>query len=143
MSHRNVNEKQKITHSNTTAVTNEHGAVVTVGNRLRERGKVFFKRVGLPLLYALALCSLQAVTAQASETGTAAITGSFNNLIDLVKAIVSSIGALVTLWGIFEYGNAMQSNDGMMQSMGFKRIGGGLVMLLAPQLLTIFTTTGA
>ena len=34
-------------------------------------------------------------------------------------------------------GTAMQGNDGVMQSGAFKRIGGGLVMAIAPQLLSV------
>lgn len=71
-------------------------------------------------------------------SGATIIEHGFSNLLDLVKAFVSSIGTIIVLWGLFEWGNAMQSNDGMMQSMAFKRIGGGLVMTLGPQLLTLF-----
>lgn len=67
-----------------------------------------------------------------------AIDGKFNILTDMVKSFVSSIGTIVTLWGLFEWGNAMQSNDGMMQSAAMKRIGGGLVMSIGPQLLSSF-----
>ncbi len=62
----------------------------------------------------------------------------FTTLTDLIKAFVSSIGSIIVLWGIFEWGNSLQSSDGMQQSMAFKRIGGGLVMTLAPQLLGLF-----
>lgn len=66
------------------------------------------------------------------------ITSGFNNLLDIVKSLVSSIGTIVLLWGFFEWGTSMQSQDGVMQSSAFKRIGGGLVMVLAPQLITVF-----
>ncbi len=56
---------------------------------------------------------------------------------DLVSSFVSAVGIIITLWGFFEWGNSMQSGDGSAQSMAFRRIGGGLVMLLAPQILSI------
>lgn len=56
---------------------------------------------------------------------------------DLVSSFVSAVGIIITLWGVFEWGNSMQSGDGSAQSMAFRRIGGGLVMLLAPQILNI------
>ncbi len=73
----------------------------------------------------------------ATDTGANVITSGMQSLTDLVKAFISAVGVIITLWGMFEWGNAMQANDGMMQSAAFKRIGGGLVMVLAPQLLPL------
>lgn len=67
------------------------------------------------------------------------VTAKFDTLKDLVASIVSGIGVIISLWGISEFGMAMQGNDGMMQSHSFKRIAGGLIMVLAPQILTILT----
>lgn len=74
----------------------------------------------------------------AQSGASSTITSGFNNLLDIVKSLVSSIGTIVLLWGFFEWGTSMQSQDGVMQSSAFKRIGGGLVMVLAPQLITVF-----
>lgn len=54
----------------------------------------------------------------------------------ILAALVSSIGAIILLWAFFEVGVSMQSQEGTMQAMGFKRVGGGLVMTLAPQLVS-------
>ena len=67
------------------------------------------------------------------------ITTQFDTFKDLVATIISCIGIIISLWGISEFGMAMQGNDGMMQSHSFKRIAGGLVMVLAPQILAILT----
>ena len=64
------------------------------------------------------------------------VTGAFNNLTAIITAIVSSIGSIILLWALFEIGVSMQSQEGTMQAMGFKRVGGGLVMTLAPQLVS-------
>ena len=73
-----------------------------------------------------------------STSGASTVTSSFSSLTDIVTALVSSIGTIVLLWGFFEWGTSMQSTDGVMQSSAFKRIGGGLIMVLAPQLISAF-----
>lgn len=65
------------------------------------------------------------------------VTAPFDTLKGLVAAILSSIGYIITLWGIGEWGLAYQSSEGTMQAQAFKRIGGGFVMVLAPQILAI------
>lgn len=98
--------------------------------------KVNWKEAGRFLAFVAfnALLMTQPVFA---TSGANVITSGMQNLTDLVKAFVSAVGVIITLWGVFEWGNAMQANDGMMQSAAFKRIGGGLVMVLAPQLLPL------
>lgn len=87
---------------------------------------------------ALALFYITPVFAASATDGANVITTSFATLIAIVTALISSFGSLVLLWGIMEWGISMQSQDGTMQSMAFKRIGGGLVMVLAPQLFNAF-----
>jgi hypothetical protein len=66
--------------------------------------------------------------------GATTVTNGISSLTDIVKAFVSAVGAIIVLWGLFEWGNAMQTNDGGMQSAAFKRIGGGIIMTLGPQI---------
>ena len=89
------------------------------------------------LLAAVCVC-MAALPVNAANEGAQIVTTGLESLLDIIKAFVSSVGTMVVLWGLFEWGNSMQSNDGMMQSSAFKRIGGGLVMTLGPQLLSIF-----
>lgn len=70
-------------------------------------------------------------------SGEEIITTKFDTVKNIVAAIVTAIGGLVTLWGIFEFGNAMQTQEGGAQSQALKRIGGGLVMIVASQLVTL------
>ena len=74
----------------------------------------------------------------AAGEGAAVIENGFATLLDIVKALVSAIGTIVLLWGLFEWGTSLQSPNGAEQSSAFKRIGGGLVMILAPQLISLF-----
>ena len=90
---------------------------------------------------ALAIAALTVVTMNPEfvyASGAGQVTAKFNSLKEIVTALVSSIGTIVLLWGFFEWGTSMQSTDGVMQSSAFKRIGGGLIMVLAPQLLSAF-----
>lgn len=81
------------------------------------------------------------VYAAKSSTGTSVITTGFNSLYEIVAAIVSSIGQLLLLWGVFEWATALNSQDGTMQSMAFKRIASGLVACLAPQIVTVISSS--
>lgn len=89
-------------------------------------------------VFGAVLISQPALASEAASGGAAIVTDGLNSLIDIIKAFVSSVGTMVVLWGLFEWGNSMQGHDGMMQAAAFKRIGGGLIMTLGPQLLSIF-----
>lgn len=79
-------------------------------------------------------CGNSAYAADASGI----ITSQFDKLLDIVLSIISSCGTIFTVWGIFEWGIAFQGQDGTAQAHAFKRIAGGLVIIVAPQLITLF-----
>ncbi len=79
------------------------------------------------------------VSAAAAKNNTAAITSAFGVIYDIIAAIISSIGQLYLLWGVFEWATALNSQDGTMQSMAFKRIAAGVVAVLVPQLIPLVT----
>ena len=94
---------------------------------------------GIPAAIAAALIMIvMTVPAFAAGEGATVIQNGFATLLDIVKALVSAIGTIVLLWGLFEWGTSLQSPNGAEQSSAFKRIGGGLVMILAPQLISLF-----
>lgn len=74
----------------------------------------------------------------AAASGASVVTTNFGILTDIMTALVSSIGEIVLLWGFLELGTSMQSQEGSMQAGAFKRVGGGIMMVLAPQLLAAF-----
>ena len=74
----------------------------------------------------------------ATASGADVISSSLDSFYNIVAAFVSAVGAIITLWGVFEWGTSMQSNDGTMQANAFKRVGGGLVMILAPNIIQGF-----
>ena len=101
---------------------------------------------GIVVLYVVVLALYVAQAAvcasgNAAATGANVITQGFSGLLDIVTALISAIGTIILLWGFFEWGISLQSQDGVMQSAAFKRIGGGLVMILAPQLISVFITS--
>ena len=94
------------------------------------------KRTAALILLTLLLVHMTMPVMAANVT---AVTAQFTILKTIMTTIVSSIGTLVTLWGLFEFGNSMQTQEGGAQSQALKRIGGGLIMTIAPQLLNLFT----
>lgn len=63
----------------------------------------------------------------------------FGIIYDIIAGIVSSVGELFLLWGMFEWAQALNTQDGGAQSMAFKRISSGLVAVLSPQLIPLVT----
>lgn len=112
---------------------------------MRERGVRTVKRA-VPAFFT-AYCyfsmyvSVYVPVYAAKASGTSVITSGFNSLYEIVAAIVSSIGQLLLLWGVFEWATALNSQDGTMQSMAFKRIASGLVDCLAPQIVTVISAS--
>lgn len=89
------------------------------------------------LVACMHVTSVPVFASQAASGDYSSITAPFDTLKGLVAAILSSIGYIVTLWGIGEWGISYQSSEGTMQAQAFKRIGGGFVMVMAPQILSL------
>lgn len=69
----------------------------------------------------------------------AIINSGFDPIYEIIAAIVSAIGQLYLLWGLFEWAQSLNTQDGGAQSMAFKRVASGLVAVLGPQLVPIIT----
>lgn len=70
---------------------------------------------------------------------TSAITTSFKSIYNIIAAIVTSIGQLYLLWGVFEWATSLNSQDGTAQSMAFKRIAAGLIACMAPTIISMIS----
>lgn len=92
--------------------------------------------IGLLVFITVYYPQAMAFAADEAATGADIVNNSVGKIYDILAAFVSSIGSIVTLWMIFEMGMAVQSQEGTMQANGIKRVGGGLIMVLAPQLIT-------
>lgn len=77
-----------------------------------------------------------AVFAADASEGARLVSDSIGKVYDMMAAFVSSLGSIIVLWMLFDMGMAVQSQEGTMQANGIKKVGGGLVMVLAPQLIS-------
>ena len=84
---------------------------------MSEKGVRTVKRAVPAFFTAYCYFSMYVPVYAAKATGTSVITSGFNSLYEIVAAIVSSIGQLLLLWGVFEWATALNSQDGTMQSM--------------------------
>ncbi|HEY9574170.1 MAG TPA: hypothetical protein VIR32_01385 [Lachnospiraceae bacterium] len=98
----------------------------------RKRKKVNKKVVLGYLLGALFCFSSFATPVFAAEV----VNGKFDTLYSLVSAIISNVGIFFLLWGVFEFATAWMGGDGSMQANAFKKMAGGIVAILAPELVT-------
>ncbi len=83
------------------------------------------KKILMAALYVGALLLCYSIPVSAS----AAITGKIDNLKNLVLGIIQSAGAIVLLWGVFEFASAYQSRDTTQQTESLKKIVSGLLMV--------------
>lgn len=92
-------------------------------------------------IYALTGTILQTapLIANAANAGAQAVNQSMGNFQAMIVALVSSFGSIILLWGVFEFGTAIQSPNGTEQAQGFKRILGGLIMTIAPSIVAGLT----
>ena len=75
--------------------------------------------------------------ASGTQIDTSVVTQGTDNLFLILAALVSSLGQLILLWAVLEFGMSLQSNDGSMTAFGFKRFGGGFLMGIAPQIIAL------
>jgi len=75
--------------------------------------------------------------AWAKEAAKKEVIGKFESFETLFADIVSILGTIYTLWGVSEWGLAWHESNGTMGGQSFKRIFGGLVVVLSPQILAI------
>ncbi len=108
------------------------------GIRHAGNGGKNIKMAGQAALAIMCLCLYVASPVYAA-TNTGVIKTGFGVVYDIIAAIISSVGQLYLLWGVFEWATALNSQDGTMQSMAFKRIAAGLVACLTPQLIPLVT----
>lgn len=92
-------------------------------------------------LTVLALTGASQMTAFAAGAN-GVIQSGFNAVYQIIAAIVSSIGSLFLLWGVFEWAQSLNTQDGGAQSATFKRIGSGIVATVAPQIIPLINGGG-
>ena len=93
------------------------------------------KQIVKVMVMALVLSFCLTLTCQA--TGADAITGKINNLYNLVKSIIIAIGAIVLIWGVFDFATAWQSHDSTQMTAGIRKIVSGVLMAGAGTVVSI------
>ena len=64
----------------------------------------------------------------------------FSNFFQIVATFISSVGAIVGLYCIAEIGGSwMGQGNGGAQFEAFRRMGGAILWICAPQLISLFT----
>ena len=91
--------------------------------------------IGLLVFIVMYYPQVSVFAADAAD-GAELVSNTVGKVYDIMAAFVSSVGAIIVLWMLFEMGMAVQSQEGTMQANGIKKVGGGLVMVLAPQLIS-------
>ena len=64
------------------------------------------------------------ITANAADSSTV-VTNAFSSFLSVIKSIISCIGIIVILWGVFEMGTAMQGMMVLCNLVHLKGIGRG------------------
>ena len=92
--------------------------------------------IGLSVFVMIYYPQMAVFAADDPVTGAQLVSNSVGKVYDILAAFVSSVGSIIVLWMLFEMGMTVQSQEGTMQANGIKRVGGGLIMVLAPQLIS-------
>lgn len=103
--------------------------------RIQNVDEVRFFQVMLALLITTVIMAGEVSPVYAADAANV-VAAKFTSLQNLVSGIISSVGSIITLMGISEWGIAFQGSEGTMQANAFRRIAGGFVMAMAPQILT-------
>ena len=106
----------------------------------RKKLMFYIGMFALGALIVLSPANVMAASKDAATQGANVIKSYMKNFYDIVCAFVSSFGTIILLWGCFEFGTSLQSPNGSEQSTAFKRISGGLFMILAPQIILGFVS---
>ena len=103
--------------------------------RMNDKKKVLKAMSGMLALSVMLLSTPIGVLA---SEGATVVTNNFKSFYDIVAALASAVGSILLLWNVVEWGITLNSQEGMMQARAFKGIGGALVMILAPQIISGF-----
>lgn len=101
--------------------------------KLNEKQKRMFLMVAL-----MAVCFVASPeTMLANASAKKEFLEKFTTFESLFTSVVSSLGSIYTLWCISEWGLAWHESNGTMGGQSFKRIFGGIVVVMSPQILAV------
>lgn len=106
----------------------------------REKLWFYIGMFALGAFIVLSPANVLAASSNAAAQGAEVIKNYTKSFYDILCAFVSSFGTIILLWGCFEFGTSLQSQNGSEQSTAFRRISGGLFIILAPQIIIGFVS---
>ncbi len=96
--------------------------------------KTRWKRCLTVLRTVVLLFALSVGLCLAEEGGDAGfdLLGGLNKLKELIFTIISTIGGIITLFGVFQFGTSFPAHDPTQRTQGLMYIAGGLIVAAAP-----------
>lgn len=109
---------------------------------ISEQKKPQKKQVAETLAFSLLLVGISVMQCYVPvfAAGEDIVNSAFDVIYNLIAAVVSSIGTILLLWGVFEWAQSLNVQDGGAQSIAFKRIAAGLIATIGPQLIPLITS---
>lgn len=102
-------------------------------------GKITVKELKKKAAYLLSGFSILFMSVCVQVGATSSVTGPINKIKDLVLDIVTAIGAIVLIWGIFDFASGYQHHDSSQQTQSMKKIVAGLIMAAAGKIIPMLT----
>lgn len=91
----------------------------------------------LKTAYLLSFLFIGIIHADVFLASTNAVMAPFQSFETLLTDLISTLGTIYTLWGVSEWGLAWNESNGSANAQSFKRIFGGIVVALSPQIMAV------
>lgn len=98
--------------------------------------KLNSKKIIKTLIMMAVMAAMLCVTACAESSG---LDAKMNTIYELVMTIVQGIGLILIAFGLMDLGPGISAHDTAQQLQGMKKIGGGGIMLLGPQIIVLLS----
>lgn len=110
--------------------------------KIKNAGKKIFDKVTVFWLILAGFLTNQTQEVFATEDGKSIVT-SIDNITKISVTIISAIGIVVSLYGVFEFATAWGQHDSSQQTSAIKKIVAGLIMIFAGGIASYVTGRGA
>lgn len=108
-------------------------------NKIKENVKGVFAKQKMKIAKAVCIFGILLFSTPMTVGAVAEVTAPIKSLQTLVTSIVSAVGAIVLVWGIFDFATAYQQHDSSQQTQSLRKIVAGLLMLAVTPIVTLLT----
>ena len=112
-------------------------------DRIKKAGKRASERIAVFWLMFAGFLTAQAQEVFASSGDGSEIASSIDRITTISVTIISAIGIVVALYGVFEFAPAWGQHDSSQQTAAIKKIVAGLIMIFAGAIAGYITGKGA